>query len=158
MTSGFGNADKQKSLQQELLGWELYQVQVDKYHIMFWFENGWCLLNVAWRFAYFSADKLTTYVYDVQAEGGRKAFDVNRIVRTRIARVEFPDDWELHLFFENGDQLVVFDQPHMRSCWFYRYDNESAPPNRRVLWSVDDHEPDDVGRIEFVQHRIPSRP
>ncbi len=62
MTLGFGNGHKREALQQELIGWELYQVQVDKYHIMFWFEDGHCLLNVAWRFAYISAEKLTTYI------------------------------------------------------------------------------------------------
>lgn len=159
VTLGFGGAERRRALTQELLGWELHQVQIDKYHVMFWFENGWCLLNVAWRFAFISADHLTAYTYDVQAEGGRKAFDVDRILRLRIAELDFPDEWEMHLVFSNGDKLIIFDQPHMRSCWFYRYDGahydgRSAP----VIWSVDDDEPEDVGCIGHIQHRIPARP
>lgn len=159
MTLGFGEAKRREKLSSELRGWELYQVQVDKYHVMFWFENGWCLMNISWRFAYISADNITSYVCDVQAEGGRKAFDVDRILRNRIAEIDFPDEWEMHLVFENGDTLVVFDQPHMRSCWFYRYDGaQSDPPKTRALWAVDDDEPDDVGRIGYVQRRLPPRP
>lgn len=159
MTLGFGDKQKQEALIQELIGWELYQVQIDKYHVMFWFQDGWCLFNVAWRFAYVSADGLTAYIYDVQADGGRKMFDVDRILRTRICRLEFPDDWELHIVFENGDKLIAFDQPHMRSCWFYRYDGAQAqPPKAPIVWFVDDAEPEDVGRVGHIQHRIPARP
>ena len=118
LTIGFGGADRRDALSRELIGWELYQVHVDKYHVMFWFENGWCLLNIAWRFAFVSADRLTAYTYDVQADGGRKALDISSILRTRIISLEFPDEWELHLVFANGGKLIVFDQPHMRSCWY----------------------------------------
>ena len=37
-------------------GWELYQVTIDKYHVMFFFENGHALLNVADSFSFCSAD------------------------------------------------------------------------------------------------------
>jgi len=159
MTLGFSNSRRREALVRELCGWELYQVQVDKYYVMFWFQNGWCLLNVAWRFAYVSADHLTAFTYDVKAEGGRKALEVDRILRKQISAIDFPDDWEMHLVFDNGDTLIIFDQPHMRSCWFYRYDGaqfdaRSAP----VVWSIDDEEPEDVGRVGYIQHRIPARP
>jgi hypothetical protein len=33
--------------------------------------------------------------------------------------------------------LIVFDQPHQRSCWFYRYDTgDLQGPGRRVIWAV----------------------
>ena len=159
MTLGFNEPERREALSQELRGWELYQVQVDKYHVMLWFENGRCLLNIAWRFAYISADHLTAYTYDVQAEGGRKALDIDRVLREQIADIEFPDEWEIHLLFENGDKIIVFDQPHMRSCWFYRYDGaQSNGRNAPVIWSVDDDDPEDVGRVGYIQHRIPARP
>jgi hypothetical protein len=159
MTVGFGAADRRDALTRELVGWERYQVQVGKYHVMFWFENGWCLLNVAWRFAFVSADRLTAYTYDVQAEGGRKAFDIDRILCTRIVALEFPDDWELHLIFANGDKVIIFDQPHMRSCWFYRYASvQGAIPRAPVVWAIDDAEPEDVGRFGYVHNRMPARP
>jgi hypothetical protein len=28
------------TLVDQMTGWELYQLQLDKYHAMFWFENG----------------------------------------------------------------------------------------------------------------------
>ncbi len=145
MTLGFSGSECRETLIRELRDWEFYQVQVDKSHIMFWFGNAWCLMNVAWQFAYVSADHLTSYTYDVQAEGGRKASEIDRILRVRIAEIDFPDEWQMQLVFENGDKLIVFDQPDMRSCWFCRYngapsDSRSAP----VIWSVDDEEPEDV--------------
>jgi len=39
-----------------IIGWELYQVRIDKYHVMLWFENEDCLLNVADRFSFMSAE------------------------------------------------------------------------------------------------------
>jgi hypothetical protein len=152
MTLGFSDPARQQSLVEQMTGWELYQLQLDKYHAMFWFENGWCLMNVAWRFAFISSDGRLAYHYDVSEEGGRKALDVSRILRRKIVRLEFPDEWELHLVFDNGDRLIVFDQPHERSCWFYRYDGAQAtikPPGPAV-WFVDDLEPEDVGRIGFL--------
>jgi len=41
MTIGF-LPDRVRTLREELLTWELYQVEIDKYHVMFWFENGHC--------------------------------------------------------------------------------------------------------------------
>jgi hypothetical protein len=126
-------------LKQELPGWELYQVQVDKYHVMFWFENGHCLLNVAFRFSFRSSDRSIEYVYDVQAPGDRKLLTVDSILRRTIRAVEALDERQLSLTFDNGNTLVVHDSPEERSAWFYRYDpkNQSGP----LLWAVDDEEP-----------------
>src|ERR1700758_466462 len=122
MTLGFSDPIRRESLEAEIVGWQLYQLHLDKYHAMFWFENGWCLLNVAWRFAFISADRRLAYHYDVQDEGGRKALDVSRILRRKIAALEFPDEWELHIIFDSGDRLIILDQPHQRSCWFMHFD------------------------------------
>lgn len=151
MTLGFSDPDRRKALEDEVVGWELYQLQLDKYHAMFWFQNGRCLLNVAWQFAFASVDGTLAYIYDVQSAGGRKALDVDRILRARVARLEFPDEWELHMIFESGDRLIVFDQPHLRSIWFYRYDNERVVvPSAHVVWAVDDAEPAEMGRIDYM--------
>lgn len=40
MTLGFSEASRLQKLKDELLTWELYQVEVDKYHVMFRFESG----------------------------------------------------------------------------------------------------------------------
>jgi hypothetical protein len=161
MTLGFGDPERQAKLASELVDWTLHQVAVDKYHVMFWFNDGSCLLNISWRFAYISADHLTAYIFDVQAEGGRKAFDVDRILRKQIAKIEFPDPWELHLVFENGDTLIIFYTPHLRSCWFYRWPATVGPDGGSkgpFAWAVDDAEPDDVGRVGHMEHRIPPWP
>jgi hypothetical protein len=152
MTLGFSDPQRRKSLEDQMIGWELYQLQLDKYHAMFWFENGWCLMNVAWRFAFISADHRLAYNYDVQADGGRKALDVDRILRRKIASLEFPDEWELHLIFDSGDRFIVFDQPHERSCWFYRYDGAQAAikPPAPCVWFLADAEPEDVERVGFL--------
>lgn len=135
-----------------MVGWEFYQLHLDKYYAMFWFQNGWCLMNVAWRFAFISADRRLTYHYDVAEEQGRKALDVSRILRQKIRGLEFPDEWELHLNFETGDRLVVFDQPHQRSCWFMQFDPESTPTPKptKLVWGLGDLEPEDAGRIGFL--------
>ena len=97
MTLGFADPARRDALIGELRGWELDEVIVEKYNVSFLFESGSCLLNVARRFAYVSADQLTSYRYDVQADGGRKALDVDRILRVRIGEVVFPDNREMNL-------------------------------------------------------------
>jgi hypothetical protein len=140
MTLGFSSPERLRKLQQELPGWELYQVQVDKYHVMFWFENGHCLLNVAFRFSFRSSDGSIDYVYDVQAPGDRKFLNVDAILRRPVHVVQALDERQLGLIFDTGDTLVIHDSPEERSAWFYRYD----PKNRslgHLLWAVDDEEP-----------------
>src|SRR5262245_55125918 len=139
MTLGYASPERLRKLEEELTGWELYQVQVDKHHVMFWFENGHCLLNVAFRFSFCSGDRSLEYVYDVQAPGDRKFLNVDSILRHPITTVEALDERQLGLIFDTGDTLVIHDSPEDRSAWFYRYDptNHSGP----LLWAVDDEEP-----------------
>jgi hypothetical protein len=139
MTLGFSSPERLQKLRAELPTWELYQVQVDKYHVMFWFQNGHCLLNAAFRFGFRSSDGSIGYVYDVQAPGDRKFLNVDSILRHRIVTVEAVDERQLSLVFDTGDTLIIHDSPEERSAWFYRYDprNHGGP----LLWSVDDDDP-----------------
>ena len=141
MALGFSSVARVQKLRDELLTWKLHQVAIDKYHVMFWFENGHCLLNVAYRFGFRSADGATEYLYDVQAPGDRKLLAVDSILRRSVTRVEALDPRQLALVFDNGDTLVVHDGAQTRSAWFYRYqpDNRDGP----LQWVEDDIEGDD---------------
>jgi hypothetical protein len=141
MTIGF-LPDRVQKLRQELLSWNLYQVEIDKYHVMFWFENGHCLLNVAFRFSFRSADSSVEYVYDVQAPGDRKFLNVGSILRRSIQSVDALGERQLALQFDSGDTLIIHDSAEMRSAWFYRYD--PTDHNAALLWFVEDLEPCDV--------------
>lgn len=141
MTLGFASSERLQKLKEELLKWELYQVEIDKYHVMFWFENGHCLLNVAFRFSYLSSDGSINYVYDVQAPGNRKSLNVDPILRRPIVEVEALDERKLALLFDTGDTLVIHDSPMTRSAWFYRYD--SRDHNAALLWFDEDVEGED---------------
>ncbi len=140
MTLGFSSPDRLRKLKEELVTWCLYQVQVDKYHVMFWFENGHCLLNIAFRFSFRSSDGAIKYVYDVQGPGNRKFLNVDTILRHRVTAVEALDDRQLSLVFDTGDTLVIHDSSEDRSAWFYRYNGENHAGS--LLWAVDDEEPD----------------
>jgi hypothetical protein len=141
MTLGFSDGGRLRKLKDELLTWELYQVEIDKYHVMFWFENGYCLLNAAYRFGFRSADGSVEYVYDVQAPGSRKSLNVDSILRQPITAVDALDERQLALTFATGDTLVIHDSPTMRSAWFYRY--HSSDPNSPLLWSENDVDGED---------------
>lgn len=141
MTQGFASPERLQRLKNELVTWSLYQVAIDKYHVMFWFENGHCLLNVAYRFSFRSSDGSLEYVYDVQAPGDRKLLGVDSILRRSIKAVEALDDRRLALVFDGGDTLVVHDCPTTRSAWFYRYNPENH--DDALLWAQDDEEGED---------------
>lgn len=137
MTLGFGDPERMLKLKDELETWELYQVGIDKYHVMFWFENGHCLLNAAYRFEFASASFSQSFTYDVQAAGNRKFLCVDPLLRKKIRSVRALDERRLALRFEAGD-LIIHDAPDMRSAWFYRFD--PSDHDAGLLWSVDDDE------------------
>lgn len=141
MTLGFAASGRVKRLRKELLDWELFQVMIEKHQVQFWFEDGHCLLNAAFRFSFLSADLSIDYVYDIQAPGNRKLFNIDPILRRSIIDVLAMDARRLALVFDNEDTLVIHDSPSMRSAWFYRYDPNDH--NARVLWCDDDVEGDD---------------
>ncbi|WP_158269955.1 hypothetical protein [Litoreibacter ponti] len=140
MTLGYGDPARLEKLKTELMTWELYQVTIDKYHVMLWFEGGNCLLNVSYRFEFVGKAEDQDYVYDVQASGNRKLLTVEPILRQRIKSVSAPDDRRLVLEFDGGS-LIIHDSPKMRSAWFYRYDPRD--PKGALLWSEDDEEGED---------------
>jgi hypothetical protein len=145
MTLGFSEPERLLKLKAELMGWELYQVTIDKYHVMFWFENGYCLLNAAFRFSVRSADRAHEEVYDVQAPGDRKAVNFNQLLRRPIVSVEASGDRQLVLTFDSGAALVIHDDPRSRSAWFCRYNGDALAGNAptSVIWGEDDDEGED---------------
>jgi hypothetical protein len=135
MARGFSRAEDFRSV----VGWELYQVTLDKYHVMFLFENGWQLLNIAHSFSYYSADGSAAYTFEIYGSG--KIINIDRILRARIVDVMVPSRDRLVLTFENGDDLIVHDDPSMRSWWFMPIDDPSNP-ERSNGWSLSDDEID----------------
>lgn len=123
-----------------VVGWELYQITLDKYHVMFFFENGWQLLNVAHRFSHQSHDKQISYSYETG--GGGNANQLDRLLRQRVSEVAVLTERELVLVFENGDELVVHDDPQIRSWWFMPVD-DPAYPEKAMAWSKWDDDGDD---------------
>jgi hypothetical protein len=78
-----------------IVGWELYQVTIDKYHVMFWFENEHCLLNVADRFSFMSADQAVSYTYEIY--GPQKSLNLDRILRVKVVDVRIVSKDQLDL-------------------------------------------------------------
>lgn len=137
MTLGFGDKDRLAKLKAEVETWKLYQVEIDKYYVMFWFENGHCLLNVAYRFEFESELPGQSYIYDVQAAGNRKFLCIEPILREQVKSVFALDERRLALGFDKG-KLIIHDSPRMRSAWFYRYDPRDH--NGPLQWFVEDEE------------------
>jgi hypothetical protein len=133
MVSGFRSAEDFRPV----VGWELYQVTLDKYHVMFFFENGWQLLNVAYAFSYRSADGSVDYTYAIDGVG--KSIDVDRILRERVVDVTVRAKDRLALTFANGDELIVHDTPQYRSWWFQPMPNP-AFPETEPGWCFSDEE------------------
>lgn len=135
MVSGFRSADDFRPV----IGWELYQVTLDKYHVMFFFENGWQLLNVAHAFSYRSSDGSVVYTYEIN--GLNKAIEVDRILRERVMDVSVPTEDRLTLTFGNVDELTVHDTPKVQSWWFQPvFDPED--PEKADGWNFFDEEID----------------
>jgi hypothetical protein len=121
-----------------VVGWELYQVTFDKYHVMFFFENGWQLLNIAHSFSHYSSDGQVNYTYELY--GSAKKSEIDRLLRKRVVEVEIFAADQLALHFDNGDELVVHDDASTRSWWFMPI---SAPdyPEKALGWSMGDADP-----------------
>lgn len=135
MVSGFRSAEDFRPV----VGWELYQVTLDKYHVMFFFENGWQLLNVAHAFSYRSADGSVAYTYDI--EGPRKRIELDRVLRERVVEVSVRGKDRLALIFGNGDELTVHDSPELRSWWFQPMPDPDDP-EKEPGWRFSDEDID----------------
>src|SRR5262249_6873563 len=135
-----------------IIGWELYQVTIDKYHLMFWFENERALLNVADRCSFKSSDRTTNFSYEIY--GSHKSLNVDRILRTKITEVRIITKDQLDLLFENGDVLSVYDIPALRSWWFLG-GRQDEPMIQRTSWSlhIGDWEPEDLSDLDWQNRR-----
>jgi hypothetical protein len=140
-----------------IIGWELYQVTIDKYHVMFWFENENCLLNVADRFSFTSADKTVSYIYEIY--GAQKSLNLDRILRVKVADIRIITKDQLDLVFETGDILSVYDNPEFRSWWFLG-GCHLDPPSQRTCWSrreialsIGDSEAEDLTEAEICERQ-----
>ena len=116
-----------------IVGWELYQITIDKYHVMFWFEGEQALLNVADRFSFRSGDGAVDYTYEIY--GAEKTLNLDRTLRTKIAAANVVSKDRLDLVFETGDVLSIYDNPDFRSWWFLggRWDDLLVP---RTSWTL----------------------
>ncbi|MDA9473825.1 hypothetical protein XI03_04695 [Bradyrhizobium sp. CCBAU 65884] len=136
-----------------IIGWELYQVTIDKYHIMFWFENEHALLNVADRLSFKSSDGAVDFSYDIY--GTQKSLNVDRILRIKVAEARIVSKDQLDLVFENGDVLSIYDNPEFRSWWFLG-GRQNDPIKQRTSWSfqIGDLELEGLTEQEYQDRRI----
>jgi hypothetical protein len=125
---------------------------VDKYHLMFWFENERPLLNVADRCSFKSADGTVNFSYEIY--GSHKSLNVNRILRIKVAEVRVVTKEQLDLVFENGDVLSIYDNLDLRSWWFLG-GRQDEPMTRRTSWSlhIEDWEPEDLSDADRQNRR-----
>lgn len=119
-----------------VIGWELYQITLDKLHVMFYFEDGWQLLNVAYRFSHRSQDGTINYTCDVADYG--QPMQLNRLLREKILEVKIYSERELSLRFSNSDELIVYDNPLSRSWWFIPVADPDFPEKAKAWSKWDD--------------------
>jgi hypothetical protein len=135
-----------------IIGWELHQITIDKYHVMFWFENGHALLNVADRFSLKSFDEAVSFTYEIY--GDNKFMNLDRVLRVRIGDVHIVTKDQLDLVFENKDVLTVYDNPELRSWWFFGGQQLDPPIQRtRCSFQISDWEPEDLTEAELQERR-----
>ena len=120
-----------------MVGWELNQVTIDKYHVMSFFDvaGSQQLLNIAHSFSFRSADSTLSYPYEVY--GLSKMLNVESLLRQRITEVRVRSRRELVLAFENGDELTIHDDPEYCSWWFMPI-SDSRTPDTPGGWSISD--------------------
>lgn len=124
-----------------VLGWELYQITLDKWHVMFLFNNGWNLLNVAAALSHRTADNGQEYFYDIYGE--RSALRLERLLREHVVDVRVSSSERLTLQFSNGDELSIHDNSEICSWWFIPIDNPSDQSHAHS-WSISDMNPEDM--------------
>ncbi|AHY53774.1 hypothetical protein JQ582_18930 [Bradyrhizobium japonicum] len=135
-----------------IVGWELYQVTIDKYHVMFWFEDEHALLNVADRLSFRSSDGEVNFLYEIY--GTQKSLNVDRILRTKIVEARTISKDQLDLVFENDDVLSIYDNPEFRSWWFL-WGRQNDPITKRTSWSlaIGDRDLEDLTEQEYQDRR-----
>jgi hypothetical protein len=136
-----------------IIGWELYQVTIDKYHVMFWFENGHSLLNVADRLSFKSADGTVNFTYEIY--GSEKYLNVDAILRVKISGARIISKSQLELEFENGSTLSVYDNPDFRSWWFLGGGTGPDPLlPRHYEFEIADRDIEDLTDAELRERRV----
>ena len=133
MGMGFSNAGDFR----RIIGWELDQITVDKYHIMFWFVYGQkrCLLNVADKITHKSCENNLLSEYEIY--GDRKEFSFHRLLRCTILDTSIIENDTMDIIFSNSDILTIYDNPKFRSWWFIQYDSDGVTKE----WSIEDDDP-----------------
>lgn len=121
-----------------VIGWELYQITLDKWNLMFLFNNGWNLLNVAAALTHRTADNAQEYTYEIY--GTRSASRLDRLLRESVIGASVAEPDRLTLEFSNQDELIIHDHPDLCSWWFTPLDNP-ADPTHQHSWSISDIEP-----------------
>lgn len=134
MARGF----KEASEFDRIVGWELWEVGVNKHHVMFWFDEWLGFLDIAHAFSYRSADGHLVYKYELY--GPSKTLNVDRILHLKINSVTVRSEDSLDLQFSNGDVLTVHDDLHFQSWWFFRYQSISPrfPDLSEIAWKISD--------------------
>ncbi len=89
-----------------VVGWDLYQVTLDKYHVMFHFNNGWGLLNIAHSFSLRSADGAIAYRYEIY--GSDKNLNLDPVLRERVVgwRIRNVDDLDLEDEWKSAPEAI----------------------------------------------------
>lgn len=135
-----------------IIGWELYQVQIDKYHAMLWFQSCSVLLNIADRFSFRSANGAVDYIYEVYGAG--KSINLDSILREKIVTARIASQDRLDIQFANGDVLSIYDNPGFRSWWFI-----DSRETERVLgesFNLSDCEIEDMSEEMTRRRRTPT--
>ena len=121
-----------------VIGWKLYQITLDKWNLMFLFNNGWNLLNVAAALSHKTADDGLEYTYEIY--GRRDRLRLDRLLRESVISVSVLEPERLTLEFSNKDTLIIHDHPYHCSWWFTPLDNPSDPSHKHS-WAISDTEP-----------------
>jgi hypothetical protein len=145
MARGFKNPEEFSAL----VGWELYQVTFDKYHVMFYFNNGWAFLNVAFKFAVRAPHSESHYPYELY--GTTKLANIDPLLQQRIVRFTVASIERLDVEFENGFVLEVYDDPETCSWWAWGGQTEADWVSQKNC--VGDSEPDLMSE-EGIAQRI----
>ena len=136
------------SIFKPIIGWELYQLTIDKFHVMFYFNNGWAFLNVAYKFALKSPEQ-DKHVYEIY--GNRKLLHIDPILRCEITDVRISSIEQLDIQFSNNYVLEIYDDPDICSWWGWGGRNENEW--KAHLNGFGDREPDLLSDEEIKLRR-----
>ena len=133
-----------------ILGWELEQVTIDKYHVMFHFNHGWGLLNIAHSFSLRDRRALIRS-FCTRSMATTKPSACMTYSGNRWCALVFGQSIGWTSSSPNGSVLTVYDEPSMRSWWFIGrpYGGRMAKIATRGC-DLSDYEPDTMSDEEGV--------